>query len=151
MKRIIALALCLVVAISLLTGCNPLGDTFTYEDVTISLTDGFYDQSSAAAKNDFDFGVSNAQITILGYKDNLFGDTPMEYAREMMEISPEASGLANRGKYIYFHYIAQSLAMDVGIFEDGSRVWVIQISCNKGRYESLKGEMRTIMDSVKIS
>ena len=158
MKRIALLVLCLLMSVSLLTGCGddfPEGKTLVFSDLQLTLPGDFMDLSAEGIDADADFLYGRKTLIVKGAaedKSQLQEMTLEEYTSAVisgnqLETTPEVFG-----KGYVFTY--ESLVGDVtytyvtATFEGKSNFWLFQFYCPTADLQENQPEIDIILSGI---
>ena len=144
MKRILSVALCLMLVAALFTGCIPDSREFTCQDLTMEVPLLMKDVSSDSAFSKFTFALDSSKVAIFGSRE-AFGNvdvsdvTEMDYAKALIENNQHADFILQVGsrtitrsneQYVYYSYEATvegALYKYVsGVYKGSDAFWLVQ-------------------------
>ena len=146
MKKLTALVLCVLLAVSLLTGCFGGTKEYTCQELTMSVPSTMKDVSSQSDFSDFTFALDSSKIAIFGLKEK-FSDfdgqemTLDDYADAVMAANG-TQGLAitrSTADYIYFTYESDTsegtYKYVAGCFKGSDAFWLVQVAALQTDFE----------------
>ena len=159
MKKILSLALVLVMLLGVLTGCSK---EFTKEGLTISLTPSFTDQTDAGYTTDATFLYVSPSCAVIGTRDDrasleaLVGPLTLEsYGSLIIDLNGTNSILSQVDGLYIFDYEATTEGLSYtylsAVYESDDAFWLVQVYCGTEKYESQYDTMLGYLKSVTIS
>ena len=158
MKRLVSVALCAVLLITLLTGCMP-SKAYSYDNLTMDIPINMQDYSGQAEFKDYDFVLANLTLTIIGQQDRVSGyDNETDYAHALINANdlfayPQVRIADNGSSYAYYFYESTAHGVSdtilVGCFRGTDHFWIVQLCTNTDRFnpDTLLGYLDTVVVS----
>ena len=139
MKKLTALVLCVLLAVSILTGCFGGTKEYTCQELTMSVPSNMKDVSSKSDFKDFTFALDSSKVAIFGLKEE-FSDfdgqelTLEDYTNAVMT-GNGTDGLAitrSTADYMYFTYESATAQGTykylAGCFKGEDAFWLVQVA-----------------------
>ena len=153
------LVVCLLILACLLTGCtDPLGNSVTHSDMTLTLPGDFVDLSGEDYAQDADFMYGRKTLVLMGLSEKKSDLTAMslkEYTANVLSgnqitAAPEVCG--DGFLFTYETPVANTpYTYTVATFESESRFWIFQFYCPSANLEENQPEIRIILESIRKS
>ena len=147
MKKLIALALCVLLVASMLTGCFSGTKEYTCQNLTMTVPSSMKDVSSKSDFSGFTFALDSSKIAIFGLKEtftslpNGADMTTQSYAEAVMKANGTQGLAINRSNedYTYFTYEATNSDGNykyvAGCFKGEDAFWLVQIAAKVSDFE----------------
>ncbi len=158
MKRIALIALCLLMAVSLLTGCGdsyPEGKTITFADMQLTLPGDFMDLSQEGIDADADFLYGRRSLIVKGAaedKSKLQKMTLEEYTALVISGNKlQASPVSNGKGYVFSYEKAVGEEMYTYVtatFEGKDNFWLFQFYCPTKDLQENQPEIDMILSGI---
>ena len=167
MKQIAKISLLLVLALSLLVGCNNTLDkivppqSVTCEDITLTLPGYFIDFGDEDWAEGFPFVYGFNETAVLGVKDSVdtmdaaFPNLDAKgYAEMFIEFNELDSTIQEVDGVVTFSYTAESDGMNFtylcGAYKGETNFWVVQCYCETKNLADYQTDFMDILKSVKV-
>lgn len=160
MKRVLCVALCLMLVAALFTGCIPDSREFTCQDLTMDVPLLMKDVSSDSAFSKFTFALDSNKVAIFGSRE-AFGNvdvsdvTEMDYAKALIDNNQHDCMPITRSneQYVYYTYEAtvdgELYKYVAGCYKGSEAFWLVQFGG-----PAVNFELETYLgylDTVKVS
>jgi len=161
MKRRFLAVLCLFLAVCLLVGCDsyPEGNSFTYQDLTITLPGDFEELYKGTASKDADFFYGRDTLIVMGLSEKKSDLKPMsleEYTAYVIQgneltCTPERSGTGYVFSYEATVSDTSSYTYVVTTFAGDTNFWILQFYCPTEKFHENKAEIDMILEGIKLN
>ena len=140
MKKLIALAVCVLLVASMLTGCFSGTKEYTCQNLTMTIPSNMKDVSSKSDFSSFTFALDSKKVAILGLKEgfsslpNGADMTAFSYAEAVIKANGIQAMAINRSNhnYAYFRYEAETdqgkFEYVAGCYKGEDAFWMVQIA-----------------------
>lgn len=160
MKRVLCVALCLMLVAALFTGCIPDSREFTCQDLTMDVPLLMKDVSSNSEFSKFTFTLDGNKVAIFGQREafdgvDVSGVTEMDYAKAVIDSNNHDSMAITRSneQYVYYTYEAtvdgELYKYVAGCYKGSEAFWLVQFGG-----PAVNFELETYLgylDTVKVS
>ncbi len=158
MKRIALIALCLVMAACLLTGCDdgyPQGKTLAYTDLQLTLPGDFIDLSAEGVDTDADFLYGRKTLIVKGaaeekaklQKMTLEEYTALVISGNQLEATPTAYGKGYQ--FTYERLVGdEPYSYVTATFEGKTNFWLFQFYCPTADLQEHQPEINMILSGI---
>ena len=161
-KRIVCLALCALLTLSMLAGCSTSASSLTTkeykcQELTITVPTTMRDVSFKSEFASYTFTLDSSTIAVFGIKEP-FTDFDMgsdltldEYAKAFIHANQMDLTAIDRSNadYKYFRYTADEFKYLGGIYKGTTGFWVVQFAAEPANYNETA--FFEYLDSVKFS
>ena len=161
MKRIAGIALCLIVALCLLTGCKdnfPEGKTLVFDDLQLTLPGDFINLSEEAYARDADLLYGRNTLIVKGMEEKkadlqvttLEQYTALIIAGNKLTCTPEVYGKGYLFSYetpvgdTKYTYVTAT-------FESAGSFWVFQFYCPSENVKENQPEIDIILSGIRVN
>jgi len=167
MKKLISLALVLVLLVSMLSGCaltQLLGDKeLTFDDLTITVPGIYLDLASAIDNPDLAFLYGFDDTAVLGVQESV-GDvqdafglkvrTAKDYANVYISVNNLAATVVEKDGLVTFTHTAdvdgQSFTYLCAAYANAEHFWMVQAYCYTENFEKNEADFMECLKSVKV-
>ena len=160
MKRIALIALCLLLAFCLFTGCNdgyPEGKTLTFSDLQLTLPGDFMDLSAEGIDADADFLYGWKTLIVKGVAEkkadlqemSLEKYTSLVIAGNDLQCTPERFGNGYRFTYTSMAGDTEYTYVTAAI-EGNTNFWLLQFYCPSVNLSENQPEIDIILSAVQL-